>query len=594
MKKSRKKRKASVRTDTDLTYLKAGKNAYNEGDNQKALNHFSLISEDSMHFGEACLGRGRALMRMRKWNTALPVLQDAHEKMSHDPEILVDAADSLRMIGEYERSEQLYKTARERGADNYRAEFGVASIFQSRKMWLKAIESWEAMDHSFPANYFILHNLGKAWHEVGETDKSFELLTRSFELSNDESTLMMLAVIAPHAKSASHEKVLQLRSELGKRFGKGGGEELLISSSPKSERINVGYISSFFHRPNWMKPVWALLNNHDREKIKLHLFVDGPVDEAIMAGGYIADERDTIHEISHIPTAELSKFVAKQNIDVLVDLNGYSATSRLSLWATRPARHTVAWFNYYATSGLAKMDWLIGDDIVIHPEEEKHYSEKILRLKQSYLSFQLAYDTPEIEFTPDEEPFCFGCLGSAYKITPAVRNAWIRILKETENTKLLIRNRVLGDESHKQWFLKFFTESGIAKERLVLMGPAEHSEFLKTYGKIDLALDTFPYNGGTTTMESLWQGVPMVCFAGDRWVSRTSATLLHYAGLEEFVGKNENDYAEIAIKWSAPAFAERLSELRGSMRQILTDSIVCDGEQLAKDFEGLIEKIVSG
>jgi predicted O-linked N-acetylglucosamine transferase (SPINDLY family) len=251
---------------------------------------------------------------------------------------------------------------------------------------------------------------------------------------------------------------------------------------------------------------------------------------------------------------------------------------------------TIGWFNQYATSGLPAIEWLIGDDVVIRPEEEKFYSEKIVRLKQSYLTFQVGYDTPDVENPRDGEPFTFGCLGSAYKITPEVRGAWIKLLKETNGTRLLVRNKLLGEESHRKWFLEFFTGEGIDANRLTLLGPANHKEFLETYGTVDLALDTFPYNGGTTTMESLWQGVPLVCFKGDRWVSRTSATLMHSAELDDFVAESAQEYVAIAGAWSERK--GELGELRGVMRERLEASKVCDASGLARDFERIIFEIL--
>jgi predicted O-linked N-acetylglucosamine transferase (SPINDLY family) len=340
-----------------------------------------------------------------------------------------------------------------------------------------------------------------------------------------------------------------------------------------------------------MKPVWALLNNHDRERFNIHLFADGPVDEIDAQGGYIPNQQDTVYDTRELGNRELAKLVSDNGIDVLVDLNGYSAMRRLALWTAKPSPVTVAWFNQYATSGMPGVEWLIGDDVVIYPEEEKFYSEKIIRLKQSYLTFQVGYATPDIEFPPDDEPFTFGCLGSAYKITPEVRTAWIRLLSETDGTRLVVRNRVLGEETHRKWFLDFFTNGGIDPERVILLGPAQHEEFLRTYGRIDLALDTYPYNGGTTTMEALWQGVPVVCFTGDRWVSRTSATILTSASLPDFIAKGENEYIEIAKRWCDPAQTNQLRKLRAEMRERLQNSAVCDGAGLARNFEQIILKL---
>jgi len=342
-----------------------------------------------------------------------------------------------------------------------------------------------------------------------------------------------------------------------------------------------------------MKPVWALLNNHDRERFSISLFADGPVDEINADGGYRRHTQDTIYDVRSLGNRDLAKLIEHCDIDLLVDLNGYSSIRRLGLWAAKPAPMTIGWFNYYATSGMPGIEWLIGDDQVVYAEEERFYSERIDRLKQSYLTFEVGYATPDIEFPSQEEAFTFGCLGSAYKITPDVRSAWIRLLKETSGTQLLVRNRVLGEESHRKWFLAFFTSEGIDPERVILLGPAEHKEFLQTYGRIDIALDTFPYNGGTTTMEALWQGVPMVCFKGDRWVARTSATILNSAGLGEFVGEDVDEYVELAAKWSDRRRRNDLARFRKEMRPRLMESSVCDGEGLARDFERIVTGLIA-
>jgi protein O-GlcNAc transferase len=164
-------------------------------------------------------------------------------------------------------------------------------------------------------------------------------------------------------------------------------------------------------------------------------------------------------------------------------------------------------------------------------------------------------------------------------------------LQTAKDTRLIVRNKVLDEDAHRKRFLNFFTEAGIEADRIILLGSAEHHEFLQTYGKIDLALDTFPYNGGTTTTEAIWQGVPVVCFSGDRWISRTSATILHFGELNQFIGANVNEYIDLAVKWSAPEQRATLRNLRQKMREKLKNSKVCDGAGLAKNFEEIVFEI---
>lgn len=590
--KKKRQKQNTPQTKSISSGLQKGERALAAGQFAEAVNYFSAVSKDSPDYGRACKGHGSALLRLHRLKEALPFLQTAHLALPKDAEILVDGADVARLMGSLGVAEDTYKSARELGAKGFQIEFGEASIYQERKQWLEAIHLWTALDKAYQKNPFVLHNFGKAWHELGETDKAITLMSEAFELGGETATLSTLALLSPHAGNCNHQEIKRYRVNLGNQLKLEEGNPPDVLENKKNKPIKIGYVSAFFHRRNWMKPVWALLNNHNRKDFNIHLFADSPPEEINTEGGYISHEDDKIFDVRKLNNRELAKLISDCEIDVLVDLNSYSTIRRLGLWTAKPAPVTIGWFNLYATSGMSGIEWLIGDNVVIHSHEEEFYTEKILRLNQSYLTFQVGYDTPDIEIPDANEPFTFGCLGSGYKITPEVRAAWIKILRETEKTRLVVRNRVFNEESHKKWFLDFFIQAEIEADRIILLGPADHKEFIQTYGKIDLALDTFPYNGGTTTMESLWQGVPVVCFKGDRWISRTSATLLHSAGLDEFIGENENEYIEIAKKWSLNKQKPQLRKLRGEMRKHLEKSKVCDGAGLARDFERIVFEIL--
>ena len=167
----------------------------------------------------------------------------------------------------------------------------------------------------------------------------------------------------------------------------------------------------------------------------------------------------------------------------------------------------------------------------------------------SYLTFRVDYPVPEVAELPGlgSGQFTFGSLSSRYKITPAVIDAWSAILKRCPGARLLLRNGGLESECERQDMRSRFAERGIGPQRLELLGRAPHFEFLRTYDRIDLALDTFPYNGGTTTTESIWQGVPVVAFAGATWAGRTSATILREADLADWVADELPAYIELAV-----------------------------------------------
>ena len=366
MKQKKKKadKKKFLSAPNEVSILQKGERALASGKFSEAIRHFSSISPQSPNYGRACKGHGAALLRINRLKEALPFLQTAHLALPKDPDILVDGADVARLMGSLSVAEDTYKEARKLGAVGFQVGFGEASLYQERKLWLEAIGLWTKLDKSFPHNPFVLHNLGRAWHELGETDRAFNLMLKSFESGNETTTLATLALLAPHAGICNHEKVKEFRVKLGERLKIEEGNPADNNNQiKKAGRINIGYVSSFFHRRNWMKPVWALLNHHNREKFNIHLFADGSTNEINTEGGYISHKQDKIYDTGKLNNRELAKLISNCEIDVLVDLNSYSTINRLGLWAAKPAPVTIGWFNLYATSGMPGIEWLIGDEI---------------------------------------------------------------------------------------------------------------------------------------------------------------------------------------------------------------------------------------
>jgi protein O-GlcNAc transferase len=242
----------------------------------------------------------------------------------------------------------------------------------------------------------------------------------------------------------------------------------------------------------------------------------------------------------------------------------------------------MGWFNMFATTGMASYDCLIGDAEVVPAGEERFYRERIVRVPGSYLTFEVGYPVPDVVTPPclATGAVTFGCLAPLYKITPDVVETWCRILAEVPESVLVLKAAAFALEDERRFVRERFPEG-----RVRLEGPSEHFEFLQAYDQIDIALDTFPYNGGTTTTEAIWQGVPVVTFRGDRWVARTSASILRAGGLGEFVRRDVDDYVACAVEWSqAPT---KLGDLRATMRARLARSPVCDTPGFARNMERL-------
>ena len=342
-----------------------------------------------------------------------------------------------------------------------------------------------------------------------------------------------------------------------------------------------------------MKPVWGLINHHDRSSFQIHLFSDSPEGEPW--AGYRHDPQDQLRHTSTFSNADLAALIEASQIDLLVDLNAFSWPDRLALFLNRPAPVTVAWFNMYATSGLPGVDYLIGDDDVLRPGEEEFYSERVHRLPVSYLTFQVDHPTPPVAPPPCLETgyLTFGSLVSQYKITPMVLNAWATILKRVDGARLLLANTALKSLHNRQYVADRFAERGVDTDRLILCGPTDHLTFLKYYDRIDVALDTFPYNGGTTTMEAIWQGVPVLTCDGDRWAARTSRSLLRRTHMQEFIAEGVQGMIELAVRMAqSPDTVTRLATLRRHMRSALEVSSACGTAALARSMEEFYRRVL--
>jgi predicted O-linked N-acetylglucosamine transferase (SPINDLY family) len=444
-----------------------------------------------------------------------------------------------------------------------------------------------------PQHGALDHDLGQALFELGHVDAAIEAFCRAAGAGDPtlrDAALRSIAIIIPGAPGADHRAVLEARRDWGPRAG--APQPL---DTRRGTKLRIGYVSAFFGSRNWMKPVWGLINHHDRTAFEVHMFVDRAGPDA--DSGYRDAEADVIHTVNGIDNARLAGIIESVGIDILVDLNGYSVADRLGLFALRPAPIIVGWFNMFATTGMAAFDWLVGDASVILPNEEALYVERIHRLPGSYLAFDVLYPVPPVAPPPSLQSDCitFGCLGSQHKLTDPVLAAWGDIMRAAPTARLLVRNATLDDASSRDDLLARLAREGIEAARATLEGRADHLEFLCTYDRIDVALDTFPYNGGTTTTEALWQGVPVLTFNGDRWASRTSRSILFAAGLSAWVMRDAAGYvqraAALANDQATPAM---LAALRAEMRARLRASAACDTAALCRTMEAFYRQIAAG
>lgn len=283
-----------------------------------------------------------------------------------------------------------------------------------------------------------------------------------------------------------------------------------------------------------------------------------------------------------------ARLIHDDGVHVLMDLSGHSRYNRLPVFAWKPAPVQVSWLGYFATTGVPEIDYLIADPWTLPETEEVYFTEKIWRLPET----RLCFTPPEIDLEISSLPaltngfVTFGCFNNLTKMNDAVVEVWSRILASVPDSHLFLKSKQLMDTSVRQHTIKRFAAQGIDVSRLVLEGHESRANYLAAYHRVDISLDPFPYPGGTTTVESLWMGVPVLNLAGQSFLSRQGMGFLMNAGLPEWVAADADDYVKRATIHAGDL--PRLAELRMGLRKQVTTSPIMDGQRFAGHFESAL------
>lgn len=560
-----------------------------------AIAAFRRVAQAKASSADVLVSLGGALLRQREYAEAAAVLEQAVGEFPQDMLVFQLWGEACSGCGLTEKAMMAYGAAWNLGLRDRAVAFYVGSLCCERQQYARAIGFIQAgikLPGEVPEPW---HNLGKAHFELGDVAAACDAFQAGVH-AGDDSSLRELAIIAPGNPRIDHEEVRKIRRAYAEqiRMDVPAWTPPSRQFSP-NERLRIGYISSFFAHPNYMKPVFALLMAHDADRVDVELFHDGPPStdlERAVAESAVS----TVFDVSNLSNRELVQAIRGRNLDLLIDLNAYSAAWRLPIYTARLARTTVGWFNHYATSGFDGIDVIIGDRQCYDDSESGFYSERLLALPVSYLAFRVDHPCPDIVSPPSlqSDVITFGSLCSQYKITPEVLAAWARIVTGVPNSRLLLANRTLESEDCRNYVLQLLERLGVSREQVDLRGGGPHHEYLKNYNDMDFALDAWPYNGGTTTTEAMWQGVPVLCFRGDRWASRTSASLVADSPFHAYLFGSLDDMIIKAIELgndrSTPGTLKRLRDVA---RDQLRESAVCDVSRLAHSLEDIYRSIAA-
>jgi predicted O-linked N-acetylglucosamine transferase (SPINDLY family) len=350
-------------------------------------------------------------------------------------------------------------------------------------------------------------------------------------------------------------------------------------------RVRVGYVSPDFRQHSVAYFLEPLLARHDHEQFEVFCYADEFASDEVTARlrGY-ADQWRTVTQLND---AELAEMVRRDQIDILVDLAGHTSNNRLLMFARKPAPVQVTYLGYPATTGLAAMDYRITDGFADpQGETEALHSERLVRLPGSFLCYRLSEELPNVAPLPalSAGHMTFGCFNKFSKVSEGTLAVWGRVIAAVTGSRLILKFKSAGDAPARERVLERLALQGIARERVELLSySGTYAEHLALYGRVDIALDPFPYNGTTTTCEALAMGVPVIVRAGKTHVSRVGVSLMNSAGLPDWIGQTDEQYVEIATRMAGDVPA--LARLRTGLRERIRGSALCDELGYARGLE---------
>jgi predicted O-linked N-acetylglucosamine transferase (SPINDLY family) len=440
--------------------------------------------------------------------------------------------------------------------------------------------------------------LANGLHEQGLCEESRTAFDEALAKQSDDSTLIGNALFSSlYSDTLSDDEILSIHSQLSTRLHQLATEHDEPTPCPvrvrsADSRIRVGYLS-----PDLLKHpvgyfVEPILERHDRNKFEVFCYSDNGSCDELTKRLQVFDL--TWHECATWSDRRLEEQIRSDRLDILIDLSGHTAKNRAMVLSRKPAPIQATYLGYPGKTERPANDWLIADYHVCPTDQQVGSHERITRLANCFLCYQSQPDTPDVAPPPFQKNgfITFGSFNHLAKLTDSTVHLWSRVLNSVPDSKLVLKALPLADEGTRRLAQQRFVDCGIDPKRIEPLPPTVPlSAFLAEYSRMDIALDTVPYNGGTTSCDALWMGVPVVTLPGGRFSSRMGASVLKTVGLEELVANDADDYVRLAA--SLASDTRNLQDFRSTLRNQVSVSPLCNAAEFSRDFETVLQEIVA-
>ena len=559
-----------------LTGVAAG----DRGNLVKALEHIdkAIALNGDNHTYHA--NRGRMLMMLNRHAEAEPSYRRALS-LKETKGYYDSLGIALSQQEKYSQAEVYMRKALAIDPDFAGALRNLADLLQFQGRNTEAFEHYQRALALQPENADLYSNIGTLQQGEGDYVAALANFRKAVELAPDNRCAHDNVVynLSFHLPPQEYLHAVRARAAELQRQVQQPPPEIPAAIARAGSKLRIGFVSGDLriHPVGiFLESILAQLRNSSLELIAYATVP--PVDDLTRRIRPYFAEWYTIDKTSD---ADAARQIVRDRIDILVDLNGYTANNRLGIFAAKPAPVQVTWLGYWASTGLEAIDYILADRHSLPPEEAIYYVEQPWYLPDTRLCFTPPHDAGAIAPPPllrNGYP-TFGCFNNPTKITDTVIAAWARILARIPESRLLLKSKQFVDDEFSARMRARLAAQGVDPSRILLQPQSPRAEYFDAYGEIDIALDPFPYTGGATSVDGVWMGVPFVTLRGDRIIARQGECILHNIGLPDWIAADVDEYVEIAVTHAADL--QRLERLRGELRERLQRSPLCDAARFA-------------
>ncbi len=498
--------------------------------------------------------------------------------------------------GNYPEAEKQFRIAVDLKADYAEAMNNLGAMAGERGGLEEAI-AWTQRAVAINPRYAdAFNNLGNSFMRQGRVEEALAAYRNAIgakpELAPAWSNMLLTMHYQPDMPPRD---MFEQHAHWGKRLAEltGGTKSKVQYANDRNpdRRLKIAYLSGDYRTHSVAFFILPILEAHDRKNVEVFCYSDVSRPDAITETARTA--ADQWRDILGLPDVQVAQRIWQDQIDILIDLTGHTNGNRLGALTHKPAPVQVTYLGYPNTTGVTQIDYRLTDSFADPPGESDTLSvEKLIRLDPCAWCFRPHPRAPEASALPSDSKnhVAFGSFNAIAKVNDRVITTWSKILHAIPTSRLMIKTGAMMEDASRKRIADRFARHGIDAGRLELTGHIlDVAAHLGAYGQIDIALDTFPYNGTTTTCEAMWMGVPVITLAGQAHAGRVGESLLKNVGLGELVAGSDEEYIRLATELAGDR--DRLRTLRQGLRQRMLNSPIMNAPAMAGRLEAAYRTI---